>query len=102
MKSEFEPHPQNTQSLELEMSPVFNILNDLESDPFADDQTEKAIGFTVSTNYCSPEALVHTENAMYQPSSKYITPTTPRRNGYTAFYNMALLGISISVIIHTI
>ena len=104
----------------MEMHSIFNVLSDSGSDPFIEEQQGNAIEDTVSTNHDDPREIDAAANAIHHRSpmdiasdhtdhftitpktTNAITPATSRRNGYTAFDNIASFGISISVIVHTL
>ena len=119
MKSELQPHRQKAQSPEMEIDTISNVLNDLESDPFVDEYNATDLSVeervhsdgTSRINYDATKALDDTENAIYRrcpiditsddmnhfsitpQTTTVITPTISRRNGYTAFNDIASFGI---------
>ena len=119
MKSELQPHRQRSQSPEMEMDSIFNVLNVLESDPFvnkgnaSDLSAEERIHSdgTSRINYDESKALDDTKNAINRrfpiditsddmnhftitpQTTTDITPKISRRNGYIAFDDIASFGI---------
>ena len=128
MKSEFQPHCKGTLSTEMEVKHTFNILDILEFDCFFDQGNVADFGTNAhahddgaaSANHHASQVLDGADNVIYRRSpmdstsddtnrftislqtTTNIKPEISRQNGYTAFDNITLFGISISVIVHTL